>query len=291
VDCRTPTATSTSATSEPTSAAATCTGARSNDSGRRPRSSPAPICTGPRRGQRRAGRGLPEQFALDWHEQYAATFPKFNVEFDNYGHTHDETNTAVTQQLVRDLDEGGHLYEKEIMVAYDPVDDQFLPDRYVEGTCPYYCVRTPAATTSATRGASATSNPARSRTPNRRSPVTPPSTASAPTSFFEVSAFSEYLTGFLDRLEGTSNARNQPREWIEQGLQDWCITRDMDWGSTTPAKTRRTSSYTSGSTPRSSTSRRRSSTPSASAPTLSTGRPRGRRARATRTPRAARSST
>ncbi len=48
--------------------------------------------------------------------------------------------------------------------------------------------------------------------------------------FFAVSEFSEYLSGFLDRLEGTSNARNQPREWIEQGLQDWCITRDMDWG-------------------------------------------------------------
>ncbi|PSQ31552.1 methionine--tRNA ligase, partial [Halobacteriales archaeon QS_9_67_15] len=30
----------------------------------------------------------PEEFALEWHEQYEETFPKFDVDFDNYGHTH-----------------------------------------------------------------------------------------------------------------------------------------------------------------------------------------------------------
>ena len=48
-----------------------------------------------------AGRGVdPEEFALDWHETYEALFPKFNIEFDNYGHTHDETNTELTQEFV-----------------------------------------------------------------------------------------------------------------------------------------------------------------------------------------------
>ena len=37
----------------------------------------------------------PEAFAIGWHEQYEETFPKFDVEFDSYGHTHDETNTAL----------------------------------------------------------------------------------------------------------------------------------------------------------------------------------------------------
>ncbi|MFB6221998.1 MAG: class I tRNA ligase family protein, partial [Halolamina sp.] len=37
-----------------------------------------------------AKRGVsPEEFAMQHHEQYAETFPKFNVDFDNYGHTHD----------------------------------------------------------------------------------------------------------------------------------------------------------------------------------------------------------
>ncbi|MFW5938229.1 MAG: class I tRNA ligase family protein, partial [Halanaeroarchaeum sp.] len=45
----------------------------------------------------------------------------------------------------------------------------------------------------------------------------------------------EYLQEFIDRLEGTSNAQNQPREWIEGELQDWCITRDLDWGIDYPS--------------------------------------------------------
>ena len=79
----------------------------------------------------------PESFALDWHEQYRETFPRFNVAFDNYGHTHDQTNTELTRSIVRALADGGHLYEKPITVAYDPTGDQYLPDRYVEGACPY----------------------------------------------------------------------------------------------------------------------------------------------------------
>ncbi|WP_066414108.1 methionine--tRNA ligase [Halorubrum aethiopicum] len=176
----------------------------------------------------------PEDFALDWHERYAETFPKFNVDFDNYGHTHDETNTETTQELVRDLDEAGHLYEKEIMVAYDPVDDQFLPDRYVEGTCPYCGAH--ARGDECDEGCQRHLEPGEVEDPVSTITGNPAEYRERTHKFFEVSAFSEYLSGFLDRLEGTSNARNQPREWIEQGLQDWCITRDMDWGIDMPGE-------------------------------------------------------
>ena len=176
----------------------------------------------------------PESFALDWHETYAETFPKFNVEFDNYGHTHDGTNTETTQQLVRDLEEGGHLYEKEIMVAYDPVDDQYLPDRYVEGTCPYCGAH--ARGDECDEGCQRHLEPGEVEDPVSTISGNPAEYRERTHKFFEVSAFADYLSGFLDRLEGTSNARNQPREWIEQGLQDWCITRDMDWGIEYPGE-------------------------------------------------------
>ncbi|TKX57386.1 methionine--tRNA ligase [Halorubrum sp. SS7] len=176
----------------------------------------------------------PEAFALDWHERYAETFPKFNVEFDNYGHTHDETNTALTQDLVRDLDEAGHLYEKEIMVAYDPVDDQYLPDRYVEGTCPYCGAH--ARGDECDEGCQRHLEPGEVEDPESTITGNPAEYRERTHQFFAVSEFADYLSDFLDRLEGTSNARNQPREWIEQGLQDWCITRDMDWGIDLPGE-------------------------------------------------------
>ena len=170
----------------------------------------------------------PEEFALEWHEKYKATFPKFNVDFDNYGHTHDETNTQLTQEIVRTLDENGHIYEDEVMVGYDPEADQWLPDRYVEGTCPYCGAH--ARGDECDEGCQRHLEPGEIEDPVSTLTGNPAEYRERTHKFFRVSEFQEYLQEFIDRLEGTSNARNQPREWIEGELQDWCITRDMDWG-------------------------------------------------------------
>jgi methionyl-tRNA synthetase len=170
----------------------------------------------------------PEEFALEWHETYAETFPEFGVEFDNYGHTHDETNVEVTTDLVRTLAANGHVYEKAIMVAYDPAEDQSLPDRYVEGTCPYCGAR--ARGDECDEGCGRHLEPGEIEDPESTITGNPAEYREQTHKFFRVSAFQDYLAEFIDRLEGTANARNQPREWIEGELRDWCITRDMDWG-------------------------------------------------------------
>ncbi len=178
----------------------------------------------------------PEEFALDWHDQYAATFPKFNVEFDNYGHTHDETNTELTREFVRSWIDEGLVYEKEIPVAWDTAEEIPLPDRYVEGTCPYCGEH--ARGDECDEGCGRHLEPGEIESPVSTITGNPAEYRDRTHKFLNVSEFSDYLSGFLDRLEGTANARNQPREWIEDGLRDWCITRDMDWGVDYPDEER-----------------------------------------------------
>jgi methionyl-tRNA synthetase len=170
----------------------------------------------------------PEEFALSYHEQYAEVFPRFNVEFDNYGHTHDEANTELTREFVRSWIENGHVFEKEIQVAWDAEADQPLPDRFVEGTCPYCGEK--ARGDECDEGCQRHLEPGEIEDPVSVITGNPAEYRTRPHKFLRLSDFQEYLSGFLDRLEGTENARNQPREWVEGTLQDLCITRDLDWG-------------------------------------------------------------
>jgi methionyl-tRNA synthetase len=176
----------------------------------------------------------PETLARERHEQYAETFERFGVDFDNYGTTHDDANRELTYEIVETLEREGYVYEDEVLVAWDPEADQPLPDRYVEGTCPY--CGADARGDECDDGCQRHLEPGEVEDPVSVISGNPAEYRERSHKFFRVSDLAEYLSGFLDRVEGTSNAQNQPRQWIEEGLEDWCITRDLDWGFEYPGR-------------------------------------------------------
>ncbi len=78
----------------------------------------------------------PEELIAKVHEEHISDFTEFQIEFDNYYTTHSEENRELSSYIYKQLQKNGHINSKTITQAYDPVENMFLPERYIKGECP-----------------------------------------------------------------------------------------------------------------------------------------------------------
>jgi methionyl-tRNA synthetase len=82
--------------------------------------------------------GLPvAEFCAQAHDAQKAVYDGFALAFDHFGRSSSQENVEITQHFARKLNENGFIEERAIRQVYSPADERFLPDRYVEGTCPH----------------------------------------------------------------------------------------------------------------------------------------------------------
>ncbi|MCL5239666.1 MAG: methionine--tRNA ligase [Candidatus Marsarchaeota archaeon] len=79
----------------------------------------------------------PEVLADEMHEKIKKLFEKYECTFTYYGKTNTPENKGVVYSIFNELYNNGYLLEREDMQAYCNVDERFLTDRLIEGTCPY----------------------------------------------------------------------------------------------------------------------------------------------------------
>jgi methionyl-tRNA synthetase len=77
-----------------------------------------------------------EQLIGEMREAHMKDFAGFQIEFDNYGSTHDSENREVCREIWRAVREAGLVREKKVTQLYDITAGTFLADRFVKGTCP-----------------------------------------------------------------------------------------------------------------------------------------------------------
>ncbi|MGB0715664.1 MAG: methionine--tRNA ligase [Phycisphaerae bacterium] len=84
-----------------------------------------------------------ESLTAEYNERQAADFAGLGIKFDIYGGTHQpdfvEIHEKFSQELFLKIHEKGYFTKRRTMQLFDPVAGQFLPDRYVQGTCPHCC--------------------------------------------------------------------------------------------------------------------------------------------------------
>lgn len=77
-----------------------------------------------------------EAIANRYHKEFTESFSKLGFTYDLYTRTDAEHHHKSVQEIFLKLLENGYLYKKTIEQAYCETDQQFLPDRFVEGVCP-----------------------------------------------------------------------------------------------------------------------------------------------------------
>lgn len=81
------------------------------------------------------GKSVPEVFDY-YHGRFLETFLKLGLQYDLFTHTDTENHHQVSQDMFLALLNNGYLYKKVTPQMYSPTAGKFLPDRYIEGTCP-----------------------------------------------------------------------------------------------------------------------------------------------------------
>ncbi|MGB3301022.1 MAG: methionine--tRNA ligase [Phormidesmis sp.] len=174
------------------------------------------------------------EFCKRQYERQAAVYEKFGLSFDYFGRTSSVEQCELTQDFFRSLDEHGFIEEREISQVYSIADERFLPDRYVEGTCPN-CGYDRA------RGDQCENC---TKMLNPTDLINPRSAVSGST---EVEMrTSRHLFLRLDKLSGEVQdwvakqtawptlTKAIAKKWLDEGLQSRGITRDLKWGVPVP---------------------------------------------------------
>lgn len=169
----------------------------------------------------------PQKFIEKYHEHFQRVFSALDIHFDYFGKTTDEYHHERTKEFVRKLIENGYVYRKEIELAYCERCDRFLPDRYVEGICPY--CKAPARGDECDQGCGRHLEPGEILEPRCKICGNKAQFRKQTHYFFKLTAFQDFLKDYLSKLSGTENALNYAREWVGN-LKDWCITRNLEWG-------------------------------------------------------------
>ncbi|MDP6458323.1 MAG: methionine--tRNA ligase [Candidatus Bathyarchaeota archaeon] len=176
----------------------------------------------------------PLEIIKEYHKHFLEFFPRMGIRFTNYGSTDHPLNHSRTIQIMDDLRENGHVYANDLKLPYCPNCDRFLPDRYQKGTCPHCGA--------SARGDECDQGCGRYLEPGELIDTrcgicrTKPEKRETRHYFLKLTTFEGFLTEYLQGLDGTEIARNYAKKWVEGGLKDWNITRNLDWGVKVPGE-------------------------------------------------------
>ncbi|MFH0942290.1 MAG: methionine--tRNA ligase [Chloroflexota bacterium] len=177
----------------------------------------------------------PREVASHYHQTFLETWQQLGISFDLFTTTETLNHAEVTGDIFLKLLDKGYIYKDVMQQPYCPKCQRFLPDRYVEGTCPL--CRYPQARGDQCDSCGHPMNPAELTQPQCRICSSTPVFKETEHFFLRLSAFQDELLAWVRKqTHWRSNVLNFTQRYLEEGLKDRAITRDIDWGIPLPVR-------------------------------------------------------
>jgi methionyl-tRNA synthetase len=175
----------------------------------------------------------PKQLTDKNHAKIVELFGKWGLSFDKYTRTENPVHKEFVQQHLMKIYNRGYIFTQETEMLYCEKCDRFLPDRYVEGKCPYCGYEGARGDQCEACGrllettlliepycAICRSKPVRRKTTHW---------------YFDLPKFSNEISKYLNSNKRLpDNARNFSLNLVKEGLKPRAVTRDISWGIAAP---------------------------------------------------------
>ncbi len=175
-----------------------------------------------------------ESFTAAMYETQAEIYRQFGLDFNYFGRSSAPSNHEITQQLYRQLKAEGYIYEKNTKQFFSLTDNRFLPDRYITGDCPH--CQFDRARGDQCENCGKLLEPTDLQNPrstlNADSPLELRETRHL---YLALSKLEPKVSAWINSNDHwDKQAKGIARKWMQEGLHDRCITRDLRWGIAVP---------------------------------------------------------
>ena len=181
--------------------------------------------------------GIPvEKLTEELHKVHKKIYEKLNISYDIYSNTHTKTHEKITQDFFLELYKNGYIKEGETEMFYCPNDKMFLPDRFVVGTCPK-CGFEGATGDQCEKCDSLLST---NDLKNAKCKICGENAVIKKSKhiFLVLSKGVEELDKWIESKKDIwrPHVYSEAKKWVQEGLKDRCISRDIKWGFKVPLK-------------------------------------------------------